>query len=177
MLQRILPVLLACSVTLAVAAQDDGPRVPHQVAWRSTTQSDAPPVIGLARTARRYREALVPQHDPAAEAPAVADLDLARHDALLVSWGTKPTGGYAVAATAVSAEADRATVVLRCTAPEPGAPTTQAITNPSILVLVPKRQRLEIRLTGDRPAAGVDFSPTAGDGFTVIDDRRDPAAE
>jgi hypothetical protein len=50
--------------------------------------------------------------------------------------------------------------------------TTAAITHPATLIPVPRRLELVIRITGARaPAGAIDFVPSTGGGFTLIDDR------
>lgn len=169
---RALLVLLLTS-TLA-AAEDPALQLTaaRNLPWRAPTAAERGPTIGLAANPERYLEVLVPQYDPPEDAPPARELPLASHDLLLVTWGTKPSGGYQLAATAVRTEPERVTVILRCVAPDPDQMVTMAITHPATLVPIPKRPELVIRLTGDRPPAGsTDFAASSGGGFTVLDDR------
>lgn len=170
MLRPLLVLLLAWSAF----AQDAAPQVvaADNLPWRAPVVGEHAPTFGLATGKARYLEILAPRHDPPEEAPAADELPWAKHDLLLATWGTKPTGGYAIAATAVKTEPERVTVTLRLTAPGPDAMVTQALTHPATLVPIPKRPELVVRLTGDRaPAGSADFPATSGGGFTVIDDR------
>lgn len=171
MYRAILALVLVCNVALAAEARVAPAR---NIVWTAdATRGDTPPILGLAGSAQRYREHLIPQHAPPPAAPPADRIAWTTHDALLVTWGGKPGSGYAIAATTVALDAEAATVTLRCTAPDPDRVTTGARTHPAVLIPVPRRSRLVIRLTGDRAPPGVpDFAAGAGDGFSVIDDRR-----
>ena len=167
---RVLSVVLMCSL-LPVVGSEVTTAVPTQYDWQAQADEGQRPSIGLARSADRYREHLLPLHVDPTQAPASNDLTFATHDALLLTWGVKPSGGYQIAATAVTTDATTARVIIRCSVPKPGDMVTMALTNPAILVMVPKREQLEIRLTGTRVDDGVDFARGAGIDFTLIDSR------
>ncbi|MCL6451448.1 MAG: protease complex subunit PrcB family protein [Acetobacteraceae bacterium] len=59
---------------------------------------------------------------------------------ILVTFGTKPTGGYAVEILKVDREADRLMARVRFTEPTPGQPVIQVLTNPYDLVAIPRTE-------------------------------------
>ncbi len=60
---------------------------------------------------------------------------------LLVAWGEKPTGGYAVRVEDLARGRQAEVAVVRLEAPQPGQPVTQAITYPYDLVSAPRLRR------------------------------------
>lgn len=79
-----------------------------------------------------------------------------------VFLGQRPTGGYSVRVTGVSAESGVLTLTVAVTAPGPGTMTTQALTSPWTIVRVPGSFR-EVRVVD---AQGQPFRLGAGGGQT-----------
>lgn len=71
------------------------------------------------------------------DAPALPDVDFERSYVIGVFAGQKPSGGHGITVSRVSDTSDTRTVAITLTAPGEGCMTTQALTSPFELILVP----------------------------------------
>ena len=71
------------------------------------------------------------------DAPALPSVDFERMYVIGVFAGEKPSGGHDISVSRVSDAGDTRTVAVTVTAPEAGCMTTEALTSPFELILVP----------------------------------------
>ncbi|WP_366922934.1 protease complex subunit PrcB family protein [Metallumcola ferriviriculae] len=70
---------------------------------------------------------------------------------LMVSWGEKSTGGYDVNIKEIKETAEKITVLVEFTEPEPGAMVTQALTYPNAVEVLDKATDKDIEFTATDP--------------------------
>ncbi len=102
--------------------------------WRGTDSAVKSPLALAARNEAEWR-ALWARHAPGQAAPPV---DFTRWTAAAVFAGEEPTGGYGAQITDVSETRGETVVTYQVAAPPPGSFTTQAITFPYLIRLIPR---------------------------------------
>jgi hypothetical protein len=94
------------------------------------------------------------RHAGQANAPA-PEIDFSKDMVIAVTLGRKTSGGYSIQISKVEAVGDRLKVSVVRTAPAPGAMTTQALTAPFHMVVVPQSD-LKPEFVEVKPAAKTD---------------------
>lgn len=105
-------------------------------------ESRAEPSARWIESASELRAALSREGALGAPAGATAPVDFPREGVLVVSMGSRPTTGYALALQepAVVVADGVATVVVRFEEPAPGAILAQVVTSPCLLVRIPRER-------------------------------------
>jgi hypothetical protein len=137
---RATAVHVVAGVPLDLGAFRPAPRdVPFEIVARGQQAVGVTaPTYLLLRSSVELSTAWNQMHGAGLQVPPLPGVDLERETLLAVFLGPKPTGGYAADVRGVTLEGGDLFVDLVETAPGPGTMTTQALTNPWLLVRVPR---------------------------------------
>lgn len=137
---RATAVHVTAGVPVDTGAFRPAPRdVPFEVVARGQQASGVGAAsFRLLRTQDELASAWNQAHGSALQPPPVPGADLQRETLVAIFLGPKPTGGYGADVRAVSLEGGDLFVDFVETAPGAGAMVTQALTNPWLLLRVPR---------------------------------------
>jgi hypothetical protein len=123
-------------------------KVLARASWQLPVR-DATPQQRVLRSEQELKAAIGNQADALLKALKVDRIDWKTQMLILVSSGTRRTGGYSVEITQLDVRDNALTVHWKLNAPKPGQPVTQALTHPAQVLLV---ERFEGPVRFDPPA-------------------------
>ena len=110
-----------------------------------TSNSGIPDSLRIViRDAKAWREVWERIHKPFSPEPPLPKVDFSRELVVVVALGTRPTGGYGIIVDRAYQRDDRLEIIVRKQSPGQTCFTTQSITQPFDIVLVPKTERLVV---------------------------------
>lgn len=72
-------------------------------------------------------------------------VDFSKYNVVAVSMGQQRSGGYSITIKKVTVEGNTAQVLVKKTAPEPGAMVTMALTAPYCIAAIPKTETVTVK--------------------------------
>lgn len=145
-----------CTVRQKAPQAPPAPQAPAKPAQESRIILERPEPARLPEDARRWVEEREKRR-------GTHHADFGDKTYILVAWGEKPTGGYAVRIEEILAGRDADVVVVRLTAPGPTDVVTQALTYPFDLAAFKRRGRPVVyAFLGDLTLASAPAPPGEG---------------
>ncbi|WP_242345270.1 protease complex subunit PrcB family protein [Anaeromyxobacter terrae] len=139
----------ALAVTLALLAACGGAasgpdQQPSGIVLPQATELSSPysaftgPSRLVVRDEPTWAEAWATIHGPVSELPPLPAVDFSREMVLVAAIGQRPSGGYTVTFSAVTAVGDGLRATVQESAPGPGCGTATVITSPVVAIRVPR---------------------------------------
>jgi hypothetical protein len=95
----------------------------------------------VIRDVKAWRKMWERIHTPFSPEPDLPEIDFSRQSVVVVALGTRPAGGYDIIVDRAYQRDDRLEIIVRKQTPGQTCFTTQAITQPVDIVLIPKTER------------------------------------